>query len=57
MDQGAVLAGAQDESLLQDEFWLDWHIFNQVDRYFQAIDSEVDAGESAGDGADGVEFD
>ena len=57
VDQGATLAGAQDASLLQDEFWLDWHIFNQVDRYFQAIDGEVDAGESGGDAADAMEAD
>ena len=52
-----ALPGAQDASVLHREFWLDWYIFDQVDRFFQAIDHEVDAGESGGDAANAMEAD
>jgi hypothetical protein len=53
VEQGAAMAVAPDEAGGQSGTWLDWHFFNQFDRYFQAMDSEVNAGEAGGDGGDG----
>ena len=51
--EGTAMAVAPQEASVQSDRWLDWHFFNHFDRYFQAMDSEVNAGESGGDRGDG----
>jgi hypothetical protein len=50
VEQGAAM---QHSANSQSNIWFDWHFFNQFDRYFQSVDSELKAGESWGDGGDG----
>jgi hypothetical protein len=50
VEQGAAM---QHDASTQSDIWFDWHFFNHFDTYFQAMDSEVNAGELWGDGGDG----
>jgi hypothetical protein len=46
-------AAAMQHDVSARDIWFDWDFFNDFDRYFQAMDSEVNAGDSCGDGGDG----
>ena len=50
VEQGAAM---RHDTSGQSDMWFDWHVFNDFDRYFQAMDSEVEAGGSWGDGGGG----